>query len=55
MVYKTVKFIVPFQVFGMNKKYWLIPAYAEEDLRLMPALQGLEYPTKHDLDVLQQF
>lgn len=38
------------QVFGMDKKYWLIPAYSEEDLRRMPALQGLEYPTKPDLD-----
>ena len=34
----------------MDKKYWLIPAYSEEDLRRMPALQGLEYPTKPDLD-----
>ncbi|CAM8971896.1 unnamed protein product [Rhodiola kirilowii] len=38
------------QVFGMNKKYWFIPAYSEEDLRRMPALQGFEYPTKPDLD-----
>ncbi|KAL4621563.1 hypothetical protein ACB092_06G238100 [Castanea dentata] len=42
------------QVFGMDRKYWLIPAYSEEDLRRMPALQGLEYPTKPDLDG-QQF
>ncbi|XP_042474139.1 probable protein S-acyltransferase 14 isoform X1 [Zingiber officinale] len=39
------------QVFGTNKKYWLIPAYSEEDLRRMPALQGLEYPSKSDMDV----
>ncbi|KAG2240673.1 hypothetical protein Bca52824_097124 [Brassica carinata] len=38
------------QVFGMDKKYWLIPAYSEEDLRRMPELQGLEYPSKPDFD-----
>lgn len=39
------------QVFGMDKKYWLIPAYSEEDQRLMPALQGLEYPTRPGYNV----
>ncbi|KAI3444692.1 hypothetical protein Pfo_001357 [Paulownia fortunei] len=38
------------QVFGMDKKYWFMPAYSEEDLRRIPALQGLEYPSKPDLD-----
>lgn len=38
------------QVFGTVEKYWFIPAYSEEDLRRMPALQGLEYPSKPDLD-----
>ncbi|GER57495.1 DHHC-type zinc finger family protein [Striga asiatica] len=38
------------QVFGMDKKYWFLPAYAEEDIRRIPALQGLEYPSKPDLD-----
>ncbi|XP_059441637.1 probable protein S-acyltransferase 14 isoform X1 [Corylus avellana] len=42
------------QVFGMDKKYWLIPAYSHEDWRLMPALQGLEYPIRPDFNVLQQ-
>uniref|UniRef100_A0A803KYV2 Uncharacterized protein n=1 Tax=Chenopodium quinoa TaxID=63459 RepID=A0A803KYV2_CHEQI len=42
------------QVFGMDKKYWLIPAYADEDLRRMPELQGLDYPSKPDLDA-QEF
>ncbi|KAG6467259.1 hypothetical protein ZIOFF_074947 [Zingiber officinale] len=37
-------------VFGTDKKYWFIPAYSEEDLRRMPALQGFEYPTKSYLD-----
>ncbi|MCE2055366.1 putative protein S-acyltransferase 14 [Datura stramonium] len=38
------------QVFGMDKRYWFIPAYSEEDLRRIPALHGLEYPSKPDLD-----
>ncbi|KAI3829183.1 hypothetical protein L1987_03300 [Smallanthus sonchifolius] len=38
------------QVFGTVERYWFIPAYSEEDLRRMPALQGLEYPLKPDLD-----
>ncbi|VAH25229.1 unnamed protein product [Triticum turgidum subsp. durum] len=38
------------QVFGNDKKYWFIPAYSEEDLRRMPALQGLDYPVRTDLD-----
>ncbi|KAE8669726.1 putative protein S-acyltransferase 14 [Hibiscus syriacus] len=31
------------------KRYWFIPAYSDEDLRRMAALQGLEYPSKPDL------
>ncbi|ONK80477.1 uncharacterized protein A4U43_C01F18130 [Asparagus officinalis] len=42
------------QVFGTDKKYWFIPAYSEEDLRRMPVLQGLDYPSKPDLDA-QEF
>ncbi|XAR63170.1 Protein S-acyltransferase [Bertholletia excelsa] len=42
------------QVFGMDKWYWFIPTYSEEDLRRLPALQGLEYPSKPDLDT-QEF
>lgn len=42
------------QVFGMDKRYWFIPAYSEDDLRRMPVLQGLEYPSKPDLDA-QEF
>lgn len=38
------------QVFGTDKKYWFIPAYSEEDLRRLPVLQGLDYPTKPELD-----
>ncbi|XP_010918308.1 probable protein S-acyltransferase 14 [Elaeis guineensis] len=42
------------QVFGTDKKYWFIPAYSEEDLRKIPALQGLDYPTKPDFSA-QEF
>lgn len=38
------------QVFGTDKQYWYIPAYSEEDLRRLPVLQGLDYPTKPELD-----
>ncbi|GAA0145425.1 protein modifying enzyme [Lithospermum erythrorhizon] len=38
------------QVFGTDKRYWFVPAYSEEDIRRIPALQGLEYPSKPDLD-----
>ncbi|PON48392.1 Zinc finger, DHHC-type, palmitoyltransferase [Parasponia andersonii] len=38
------------QVFGADQRYWFIPAYSEEDLRRMPALQGLDYPSKPDFD-----
>ncbi|KAF6133925.1 hypothetical protein GIB67_040689 [Kingdonia uniflora] len=38
------------QVFGTDKRYWFIPTYSEEDLRRMPALQGLYYPCKAPLD-----
>lgn len=34
----------------MDKQLWFIPAYSEEDLRRMPVLLGLEYPSKPDLD-----
>ncbi|KAA8515930.1 hypothetical protein F0562_019109 [Nyssa sinensis] len=42
------------QVFGMDRRYWFIPTYSEEDIRRMPALQGFEYPSKPDLDA-QEF
>ncbi|MBA0562827.1 hypothetical protein Golob_007848 [Gossypium lobatum] len=38
------------QVFGTDKRYWFIPAYSDEDLRRMPALQGLEFPSNPDFD-----
>lgn len=42
------------QVFGTDKRYWFIPSYSEEDLRRIPALQGLEFPSKPHLDA-QEF
>ncbi|KAK8974314.1 hypothetical protein V6N11_034678 [Hibiscus sabdariffa] len=35
---------------GAHKRYWFIPAYWDEDLQRMPTLQGLEFPSKPDLD-----
>ncbi|CAA6666833.1 unnamed protein product [Spirodela intermedia] len=34
------------QVFGADKRYWFVPSYSEEDLRRMPALQGLDFPSR---------
>ncbi|KAF1868113.1 hypothetical protein Lal_00018629 [Lupinus albus] len=38
------------QVFGTDKRYWFIPAYSDEDIRRIPALQGLDYPSKPDFN-----
>ncbi|MBA0753049.1 hypothetical protein Gogos_021324 [Gossypium gossypioides] len=38
------------EVFGTDKRYWFIPAYSDEDLRRMPVLQGLEFPSNPDFD-----
>ncbi|EPS68199.1 hypothetical protein M569_06570, partial [Genlisea aurea] len=37
------------QVFGLDKKYWFIPSYSKEDLKRLPAIQGLEYPTNPEV------
>ncbi|XP_039007361.1 probable protein S-acyltransferase 14 [Hibiscus syriacus] len=42
------------QVFGLEKKFWFIPVYSEEDLRRMPALQGFKYPTRPDWELPQR-
>ncbi|KAI6706640.1 hypothetical protein NL676_009602 [Syzygium grande] len=38
------------QVFGTHRLYWFIPSYSEEDMRRIPALQGLEYPSRPGFD-----
>ncbi|WVZ17454.1 hypothetical protein V8G54_010436 [Vigna mungo] len=38
------------EVFGMDKKYWFIPSYSHQDIPKIPALQGLDYPSKPDFD-----
>ncbi|KAL9234387.1 hypothetical protein vseg_009266 [Gypsophila vaccaria] len=42
------------QVFGTDKRYWLIPRYSEEDKRRMPELEGLDYPSNPELET-QEF
>ncbi|GBG65894.1 hypothetical protein CBR_g54185 [Chara braunii] len=37
------------QVFGTKKLFWCVPLYSKEDLCLMPALRGLEFPCRTDL------
>jgi hypothetical protein len=38
------------QVFGMRKLYWFLPLYADDDLRQMTVLKGLDYPLRLDMD-----
>jgi hypothetical protein len=38
------------QVFGMRKLCWFLPLYADDDLRQMTVLQGLDYPLRLDMD-----
>ncbi|XP_042065089.1 probable protein S-acyltransferase 12 [Salvia splendens] len=37
------------QVFGTRKVLWLFPVFSKEDLERVPALQGLDYPTRPDI------
>ncbi|XP_020212405.1 probable protein S-acyltransferase 12 [Cajanus cajan] len=39
------------QVFGTKKVLWLLPLYSKEDLDNIPALRGIEFPTRSDVDV----
>ncbi|CAI5466535.1 unnamed protein product [Closterium sp. Yama58-4] len=41
------------QVFGMDRRFWLLPMYSPDDLRRMPVLHGLDYP--HNPEYLQEF
>ncbi|KAF7843887.1 putative protein S-acyltransferase 12 [Senna tora] len=38
------------QVFGTKKALWLLPMFSKEDLDNVPALQGLEFPTRSDVE-----
>lgn len=39
------------QVFGTRKVFWLMPVFSKEDLERVPALDGLKFPTRSDIDV----
>lgn len=39
------------QVFGTKKALWLFPLFSKEDLENIPALRGIEFPTRSDVDV----
>ncbi|KAK2365375.1 DHHC-type zinc finger family protein [Trifolium repens] len=39
------------QVFGTKKALWLLPLFSEEDLDNIPALRGIEFPIRSDVDV----
>ncbi|KAK9279635.1 hypothetical protein L1049_013314 [Liquidambar formosana] len=38
------------QVFGMKKALWFFPLFSKEDLDNIPALQGLDFPTRSDVE-----
>ncbi|KAJ7548268.1 hypothetical protein O6H91_07G005100 [Diphasiastrum complanatum] len=38
------------QVFGTRRSHWLLPTYAEEDVRRMPSLRGLDYPVRAGIE-----
>ncbi|PNY08363.1 putative S-acyltransferase [Trifolium pratense] len=38
-------------VFGTKKSLWLLPMFSEEDLDNIPALRGIEFPIRSDVDV----
>ncbi|OAY76916.1 putative protein S-acyltransferase 12 [Ananas comosus] len=39
------------QVFGTNKLLWFLPLYTAADQENIPALQGLDFPTRSDVEV----
>ncbi|KAL9320510.1 hypothetical protein ACSQ67_012349 [Phaseolus vulgaris] len=39
------------QVFGTKKALWLFPMFSKEDLDNIPALRGIDFPTRSDVDV----
>ncbi|KAG2725652.1 hypothetical protein I3843_01G076500 [Carya illinoinensis] len=38
------------QVFGTKKALWLLPLYSKDDFDNIPALQGLEFPTRSNVE-----
>ncbi|KAI4328966.1 hypothetical protein L6164_021276 [Bauhinia variegata] len=38
------------QVFGTKKALWLFPLFSKEDFEKIPALEGLEFPTRSDVE-----
>ncbi|CAN4097422.1 unnamed protein product [Withania somnifera] len=36
------------QVFGANKALWFFPLFSKKDLENIPALHGMEFPTRSD-------
>ncbi|KAF3501190.1 hypothetical protein F2Q69_00039428 [Brassica cretica] len=38
------------QVFGKKKAFWLLSLYSKDDLHNITSLQGLEFPTRSDID-----
>ncbi|KAF4400956.1 hypothetical protein CsatB_010799 [Cannabis sativa] len=39
------------QVFGKKKALWFFPLFSKDDLDNIPALEGLEFPTRADVEV----
>ncbi|XP_072958358.1 probable protein S-acyltransferase 12 [Typha angustifolia] len=39
------------QVFGTKKLLWFLPLFSADDLENLPALQGLDFPTRSDVEV----
>lgn len=39
------------KVFGTKKALWLFPLFSKEDLDNIPALRGIDFPTRSDVDV----
>lgn len=39
------------KVFGTKKALWLFPLFSKEDLENIPALRGIDFPTRSDVDV----
>eukprot|EP00898_Chlorokybus_atmophyticus_P004389 jgi/Chlat1/4951/Chrsp32S04943 len=38
------------EVFGTERWHWFLPKYTQEDLTAIPALSGLSYPSREDMD-----